>query len=381
MKIRFLWALVALLAVISLLGACASPAPTAPAPTTPAPTTPAPTTPAPTTPAPTTPAPTTPVPSLPANTVGAVKTDIAPTIDAEVDAAWSKAKPLAITVSGGQNLPNGSTTVELRALYTADTVYFLAQWADPAESVRRSPWQKQADGTWKKISDPNDKGGDNNLVYEDKLAFIWNINDSIAGFNEQGCMVTCHVGEPGKPYGNKYTANPGEMGDIWHWKSIRTGTVGQIDDQYVDNTRYDAAKSPEAGRKSDPKIGGGYADNILDDNKLPKFALPGNKPAPPYWIVDKEKVALVDASYKANDEVPGIIVAPFTGDRGDLTSKNSYKDGKYTLEWSRKLVTDSVVDVQFANINKTYSFGVSVFDNAQVRHAFSSGASKLVFVK
>ncbi len=355
MKMRFLWSLATILAVISLLGACAAPAPTTPA------------------------AP--PTPSLPANTVGAVKTDTAPAIDATVDTAWSKAKPLTINVSGGQNLPNGSTTVELRALYTADTIYFLAQWADPTDTVRRAPWQKQADGSWTKLKDPNDKGGDNNLYYEDKMAFIWNINDSIAGFNEQGCMVTCHVGEPGKAFGNKYTANAGETGDIWHWKSIRTGTVGQIDDQYVDNTRYDAAKSPEAGRKSDPKTGGGYIDNQTDDKKLPKFALAGNKPAPPYWIADSAKAAFENASYKPNDEVPGIIVAPFTGDRGDLASKNAYKDGKYTLEWSRKLNTGSQFDVQFSDLSKTYAFGVAVFENAQVRHAFSGGASKLVFIK
>jgi len=80
------------------------------------------------------------------------------------------------------------------------------------------------------------------------------------------------------------TANAGEIGDIWHWKSIRTARFGQIDDQYVDNTYYDAKTAPEAGRKSDPKTAGGYADNTLDDKKLPKFALPGNKASPPYWI-------------------------------------------------------------------------------------------------
>ncbi|MBI4303347.1 MAG: ethylbenzene dehydrogenase [Chloroflexi bacterium] len=320
-------------------------------------------------------------PPLPADTVGAVKVDAAPTIDGTVDSVWTNAKPVSIAVSGGANLPSGSTTVELRALYTTDTVYFLAQWADASQSVRRAPFQKQADGTWKKLSDPNDKGGDNNLYYEDKMAFIWNINDSIAGFNTQGCMVTCHAGEAGKAFGNKYTANAGEIGDIWHWKSIRTGTVGQIDDQYVDNTRYDAQKAPEAGRKSDPKTAGGYADNTLDDKKLPKFALPGNKAVPPYWIKDGEKGAFDDSKYKANDEVPGIIVAPFTGDRGDMTSANVYANGKYTLEWSRKLNTGSQYDVQFTDLNKTYYFGVAVFDNAQVRHAYSGGPNKLVFVK
>ncbi len=45
-------------------------------------------------------------------------------------------------------------------------------------------------------------------------------------------------------------------------------------------------------------------------------ALADNKPAPPYWIVNDQKVAFDDGKYKANDEVPGIIIAPFAGDRG-----------------------------------------------------------------
>jgi hypothetical protein len=40
--------------------------------------------------------------------------------------------------------------------------------------VRRFPYQKQADGTWKKLKDANDKGGDDNVYYEDKFALIWN---------------------------------------------------------------------------------------------------------------------------------------------------------------------------------------------------------------
>lgn len=318
-------------------------------------------------------------PVLPANAVLSVKVDSAPVLDGQAEALWTKAGAITIPVTGGAN--SGSTQVTLKSVYTADSVYFLAQWADPTESLRRSPWQKQADSSWKKLKDPNDKGGDNNVYYEDKMAFIWNINDSIAGFNEQGCAVTCHMGEPDKAFGNKYTANAGEMGDIWHWKGVRTGTVGQIDDQYVDNTRYDAQKSPEAGRKSDPKTGGGYLDNQTDDKKLPKYALPGNKPTPPYWIIDSEKVAFDDSKYAASNEVPGIIISPFTGDRGDLTAKSVYKDGKYTLEWSRKLTTGGQYDVQYADLTRSYFFGVAVFDNAQVRHAWSNGAYELRFAK
>jgi hypothetical protein len=45
----------------------------------------------------------------------------------------------------------------------------------------------------------------------------------------------------------------------------------------------------------------------------------------------------------------------------------------------RKLVTGSEFDVQFDDLKKPYTFGVAVFDNAQVRHAFHAGALTLMF--
>ena len=307
------------------------------------------------------------------NLLVAQKVAAAPVLDGTLDATWQKALPLTVKAVGGKNLPGGSTEVSIRAVYAGDTIYFLMQYKDETNSVRRSPWVKQADGSWAKLKDPNDKGGDNNLYYEDKWAMIWNI--SSPSFEQKGCMAACHTGE-GKPFGNKYLP-AGEKADIWHMKSVRTGSIGQVDDQYLDDTRYDKDKAPEAGRKSDPKTGGGYADNQTDDKKGPKWALKGNKPAPPYWIVDSEKEPFDDSKYKAGDEIPGIVVAPFTGDRADISAKIVYKDGVRTSVFWRKLVTGSQYDVQFNDAKKEYAFGVAVFDNAQVRHAYTPGVLKM----
>jgi hypothetical protein len=310
------------------------------------------------------------------NLLVAQKVAAAPALDGTLDAVWQKAQPLTVKAVGGRNLPGGSTEVSLRAVYAGDTVYFLMQYKDETNSVRRSPWQKQADGSWKQVKDPNDKGGDNNLHYEDKWAMIWNI--SSPAFEQKGCMAACHTGE-GKPYGNKYLPNSGERADMWHMKGVRTATIGQVDDQYLDDTRYDKDKAPEAGRKSDPKTGGGYANNLNDAKNGPKWALKGNKPAPPFWIVDSEKEPFDDSKFKAGDEVPGIVVSPFTGDRGDIGTKIVYKDGVRTSVFWRKLATGSEYDVQFTDLKKEYAFGVAVFDNAQVRHAYTPGALKLKF--
>ncbi len=111
----------------------------------------------------------------------------------------------------------------------------------------------------------------------------------------------------------------------------------------------------------------------------PQWALKDNRPAPPFWILDSEKVPFDDSKYKAGDEVPGILVAPFTGDRGDIPAQAIWENGVWTLEWSRKLKTGSPTDVQFDDPAKKYAFGVAVFDNAQVRHAFHPGARFLTF--
>ena len=308
--------------------------------------------------------------------VVAVKAASAPKLDGMAsDAVWKDAPVVKFTAVKGVNFKDnkGETQGTVQAAYAGDMLYMLITYDDPTLSVQRSPFQKQADGSWKKLSDPNDKGGDNNVYYEDKMAVIWNIDNSIFGFNERfSCQAACHAGEPGKPYGNKYTTEEGELGDMWHLKYVRGGVIGQIDDQYLDHTRYDAVKSKEAGRKSDPNTGGGYQDVKLIDGK-PEFMNKDGKPANKggtYWLKAEDKVPFDDSKFKAGDEVASILVAPYTGDRGDIATGARWANGKWTVEIARKLVTGSKVDVNFKDLAKPYGFGIAFFDNAQVRHAF-----------
>jgi hypothetical protein len=308
--------------------------------------------------------------------------DAAPTLDGVADdEAWANAPEITIPVVGGFN--NFATDATLKAVYTDDTVYFLLSYEDSTDSFFRSPWQKQEDGSWVQVKDPNDKGGDNNETYEDKFSMIWSINNSIKGFETTGCFVACHAGENSdvKPYGNKYTASEGELGDIWHWKSVRNDA--QIDDQYLDWTRY-STDAPGAGRKSDKNDGGGYVDNVTEDKTAPAFtsdAVDTTTGAPGY-ILDSEKVEIDQAgldALPAGSYIPSIVKAPFTGDRGNLSAGWQWQDGVWTIEFSRALTTGSETDVQFEDLAGTYYFGLAVFDNAQVRHAFQNGSTPFVF--
>jgi hypothetical protein len=317
-------------------------------------------------------------------TVTAVKASAAPTLDGNADdAVWASAAAAPIKAIKGVNFGgSGETTGSIKAVYMGDMIYVLLQWNDPALNYQRSPYQKQADGSWKPMKDPDDKGGDNNKFYEDKAAMIWNIGGSIFGFDRRGCQIACHAGEPGKPYGNKYTEEAGEMGDIWHIKTVRSSPVGVVDDQYLDNTRFDKDKAPEAGRHSDPGTGG-YKDIKLVNGK-PEFMSNDFKPANAggtYWVVKGNEAPFDDSKFKAGDEVAAIMISPFEGDRGDIKSGVKWANGKWTAEMARKLVTGSKYDVQFDDMGKEFNFGVAFFDNAQVRHAYQEKPLKLVFQK
>lgn len=309
-----------------------------------------------------------------AGTLTSMKVTAAPVIDGAPESIWDQASAMTVNVASGAN--SGSHTITLKSVYTDDSVYFLAQWNDATESLKRLPWQKQADGKWKQLTTPNVKEGGENTYYEDKFAQIWNIN--IPAFEGSGCFSTCHIGENSdeKDYGNKYTLNPGEMGDIWHMKIVRTNPTGFIDDQYVDSTRYDRTNAADAGRHSDPG-GSPYSNNINAARNAPNYTS-ADQPAPPYWILDDQKMPFTD-TYKTGDEIAGIIVKPPGGDRADIKGKAIYNDGKWTLEYGRKLTTGSNYDVQFSDLKKEYSFGNAIFDNAQTRHSYETGVSKLVF--
>jgi len=142
-------------------------------------------------------------------------------------------------------------------------------------------------------------------------------------------------------------------------------------------------KSPDAGRKSDANTGGGYTDMKLVDGK-PEFMNKDGKAANKggtYWLKASDKAPFDDSRFAPGDEVASIIVAPYTGDRGAISSGMKWADGKWIFEFTRKLTTPSKYDVQFADLGRTYGFGIAVYDNAQVRHAYVQEPMHLTFQK
>lgn len=274
---------------------------------------------------------------------------------------WDSAQPVTVQLSNGVGFRAGQTPVTLRALHTDDELFVLAQWKDPTEDRRYSPWKKTRDG-WEHLK-TNAK--DECVYYEDKFALAFPI-ESDWRFEQVGCALYCHAGG-GNSYGGKQSDR---MVDVWHWKATRTDPSGQADDKYWFKPE---SEDKISGRFGDPKDGGGYKTNQADDAERPA-CLPAD-PAKQNGgaILGEDAIDYTEAMASAIEPgtiVPGMISSPFEGDRGDVKCESVHRNGEWALYYRRKLVTGSEYDVQFRS-GESHAFACAAFDHASKRHAYS----------
>ena len=84
-------------------------------------------------------------------TVTAVAATTAPTLDGDAkDAAWKAAPAVKFNAVNGYNFKDGKgkSSGTIQATYDKENLYLLVTYDDPTYSVRRSPYQKQKDGSW-----------------------------------------------------------------------------------------------------------------------------------------------------------------------------------------------------------------------------------------
>lgn len=318
-------------------------------------------------------------------TLTSVKTKKPILLSGAVDNAWQQAAPLKVTVDSLPYEPSNGydgmqeTTVTLKSLYDDEYLYLLLQYNDPTKSLERFPWIKQEDGSWKQMK-KKDSTGHDNTYYEDKIGIFWNINTK--GFKDEGCAISCHMDMEGDTSaGRKFTNNPGETIDMWHVKNVRTSPLGQVDDQYMDDTS-NGKTNKGWGRKGDTKTGGGYVNNYNKDKSGPAYMNFPPSEKYKYQVIPSLKTPFVDI-FKAGDVVPGIVIDAFQGPRGDIEMRGAWNDGVWTVEIRRKLVTtgknSEFQDVQFDDLSKEYNFGVAIFDNSQINHLFHDDTLTLKF--
>jgi hypothetical protein len=199
------------------------------------------------------------IPSANSNELLSFKTTTAPTIDGTIDAIWAKATKLNVDPTvpyPGNNLFSGyngeSYPATIRSMYDDQNIYFLIEYADTSKSVNVAPWYfNPSTGRWAQESTSRTFDANGNLIRdgwgEDKLAFLWNIDNSTPNFTTQTCYASCHVFTPYMDYsqnpaamksnagqGNHYTTGANEKIDMWWAHLSRDLIFNQMDDNYQD---------------------------------------------------------------------------------------------------------------------------------------------------
>ncbi|MEE8397566.1 MAG: ethylbenzene dehydrogenase-related protein [Desulfobacterales bacterium] len=326
----------------------------------------------------------------------AVKTRGSITVDGIADEAeWGKSPPLTIQIKDGSI---GNVTVTMKALYD-DALYLLIRWADKNADRTKSQWVFDDDeNRWVSLlmSDPLKQEA---IVDEDKFAVIWNINDSIDGFNIAGCAMLCH--------GDRmHTNDPQERADTWYWKASRTNPLGYADDHWFDDgvgAGFDE-EAREIAHRDDRRDEDAGIDGMRGSTHENLHYIPVGEetvPAPWYWepgatgddaysitqeeIINGEAVEIKDPlSISRQDPIPGYILFRPKGSGGDIGAKGVWDNGIWTLEIKRQLITGNNDDVQF-DTSKLYRFGIAIHDNSSgfggygLGHSFDLGARTLEF--
>lgn len=189
----------------------------------------------------------------------AFKTATAPTIDGVVDLMWANAEKLDF-IPGVPDPGNGlfagyigeTFPTSLRAMYDNEYIYFLAEYADKDQSQKVAPWYfNPTTQLWAKEGSSRTYDANGVLIREgygeDKIAMLWNVDNSTPKFTTQTCYASCHVFTPYMDYsvtpsvyksnsasGNHYTNGTNEKIDMWWMQPSKGLSYGKMDDNYQD---------------------------------------------------------------------------------------------------------------------------------------------------
>lgn len=319
------------------------------------------------------------------------KVDAAPVLDGTAsDALWAQAPEVVVHTSRGLNAKGPvEVPVHVKALHNGEQAFFQFRWPDATRSQKHTPVQKTADG-WV-ILNNNFGINDETHFYEDKFSVLLAQSPIAAGNTMQvGPKPLADKPAPSNGLGLHATTD-GSLADMWHWKSVRTGVLNQLDDNHFGPPTEPKAKGGRytGGYSQDPKTAGGYEQifsrqpdtPIVKLKYLPKnlqevqarmgpFDPDHNVSDMGFYAIAKTEVQPyteeADAAIPVGTVLPSVVYdKPFEGDRGDVTVHAQWKDGWWTLEATRLLNTQSQYDQPIAD--GMYMW-VAVFDHAQVRH-------------
>jgi hypothetical protein len=238
-------------------------------------------------------------------TLIARKVNQEPVIDGvAADKVWSKAQQITT------HDKIADIDMTLKAVYTDKEIFFLVSYPDKDESRIHRSW------VWNKKTEEYDGGKDR----EDAFVLKWNMEDKSVDLSVFA--------------DNLYTA------DVWFWKACRTDPSGYADDKVQRLSAEPIKKAKEISHKSGQKM---YLQRSGDTGKS-AF----------------KSTMLIE--YKG-DVVPRFIPKKPTLSRADIKAKGTWTDGRWTIEFGRKLNTGHEDDI-LLNTKDTFLFGVSRYEVA-----------------
>jgi len=326
-------------------------------------------------------------------------------------------------VAGGDLEPasisgkNGSIDLAVQAAYDAENLYFRFHWKTNKSRPGDMHNYMRFDGKkWAFYGGPRSskkvRDGSQPPLYEDRLAIMLD-DGSVPEFKAQGCWLTCHTGMrdmPDMASKAQVQADPvlgkgglkqsdvrkflplsrtddnaswdkvksakeiaelkamGKFVDLMQWRAARSNPVGMADDGYVLEYRlFDAGEkmfSWNVDRKSmTPKF-------MFDAAKVGSKALKVadiDDPSKPHAVIKEQNAVPYDpnAGWKEGDVLPGrLLSTAVEGSAGDNTSaKGVWKDGAWTVEFTRKLNTGHPEDDKILKDGGVYTVGFAVHDD------------------
>lgn len=292
-------------------------------------------------------------------TLTAVRVDAG--LEDPLDSAWGQASALTVPLlptSDRENVVAGVVfepipEVSLQAVYTDDTIYIRAVWADDTLNDNRRQWTFNGE-SWVR-SDLSD----------DQVAYMFDITGSNQ-FNALGCAAACHDATETVRAHMGLALDSTDALDIWEWRATRTAAAGYAEDRWL-GAEVDNPERP-SGLANDANDGGGYVNNTNEDDDAPVFTYPeGVSANGPLFVSDAVEIT-DDMTFEAGFSVPYYLIERHAGSRGDINASSRYvRNGDGTGTWYvvmwRPFNTGNVEDTVFS-LNSEYVFGVAVHNSS-----------------
>lgn len=313
---------------------------------------------------------------------------------------------------------HGSVDLDVQVAYDAENAYLRFQWPTQMDRPGQMHNYIRYNGEgWEFYgshrASEKVRSGEEPPIYEDRLALM--VDDgTVDDFAEQGCWLSCHTGMrdmPDEPTKEEIAAHSvlggdglnksdirkylpvsrtdeeaswdatkmaeeiaelkahGEFVDLMQWRAARSAIVNMADDGYVLEYRlFDDGKNPFSWNVDRKTMTPQY---MFDADEVGVKAITVDDigdPSKPYALVREENAVPYDpdADWQEGDVLPGRLVSRVdaegsAADNDQVTSE--WKDGVWTVVWTRKMDTGHPEDDKILEEGKAYTFGIAVHDD------------------